>query len=162
MAVGTLGFDARHASSDSRSKRFIGLGALRMPTLPGNAARARWFVRLVLELSGGSADVLEDVEVIASELFTNVVMHVDQEGAGTEPGVLIVLARLGTTLRLEVHDSGEPIAAPTEPDSSSEHGRGLLIVGALAERWGADEAEVGKCVWAEIVAWPESPASTEA
>lgn len=160
MAVGTLDFDALHASSDSRSKRSIGLGALRVPTLPGNAARARWFVRLVLELSGGSADVLEDVEVIASELFTNVVMHVDQEA--TEPGALIVLARLGTTLRLEVHDSGEPIAALTEPDSSSEHGRGLLIVGALAERWGADEAEAGKCVWAEIVAWPESPAGTEA
>ena len=160
MAVGTLGINALHASSDGNSKQFIMLGSLRLPLLPGNVRRARYFARMVLESNDGSADALEDVQVIISELFTNVVLHVDQDG--TEFGALIALARLGTMLRLEVHDSGQPMALPEEPDTTNEQGRGLWIVGALAERWGVEETPGGKCVWAEIEAWPEPAAGTEA
>ena len=160
MAVGTVDFDALHTSSDSDSKRFIALGWLRLPLSSENVAYARRFTRMVVELSGGSAVALDDAELIVSELFTNVVVHVDQEPA--ELGALVAFARRGDMLRLEVHDAGEPVAQPEEPETTDEGGRGLWIVGALAERWGVSETPVGKCVWAEIEAWSEASASTEA
>lgn len=38
-------------------------------------------------------------------------------------------------------------------------GRGLLIVGAVADRWGVRELTVGKSVWCEldVVPGPEGP-----
>jgi anti-sigma regulatory factor (Ser/Thr protein kinase) len=160
MAVDTMSIYAHHTSSDTDSRLFILLGSLRLALSPGNVALARRFTRMVLESAGNSANVLEDVEVIVSELFTNVVLHVDKEG--TEPGALVAFARLGTMLRIEVHDSGRPMALPDEPDVVNEHGRGLWIVGALAERWDVETTPSGKCVWAEIEAWPETAASAEA
>lgn len=160
MAVGTMDFDALHTSSDSDGKRFIALGSLRLPLTSENVAYARRFTRMVVELSSVSVGALDDAELLVSELFTNVVVHVDQEAA--EFGALVALARRGNMLRLEVHDAGEPMAQPEEPDAAAEGGRGLWIVGALAERWGVDETPGGKCVWAEIEAWSEASGSTEA
>ena len=151
MVVGTTSLDALHASSDPcGSNRFIMLGSLRLPVATGSVPCARRFARMVLDLSGGTSDVRDDVEVIVSELVTNVVLHVEHD---SEPSALVLLARLGTLLRLEVHDSGEPMSQAEEPDATAEHGRGLWIVGMLAQSWGVDETPDGKCVWAEIEAW---------
>lgn len=160
MAIGTTSLGAFDASSGSRgSKQFIVLGSLRLPVGTESATCARRFARMVLDLSGGAADVRDDVEVIVSELVTNVVLHVERDG---EPFALVVFAQLGAMLRLEVHDSGESVSLTAEPDSTSEHGRGLWIVGMLAQSWGVDETPDGKCVWAEIEAWATPTARAEA
>ena len=120
---------------------------------------ARRFARMVLDLRGGAADARADVELIVSELVTNVVLHVEHDG---ESFALVVFAQLGATLRLEVHDSGESMSLTAEPDSTGEHGRGLWIVDMLAQSWGVDETPGGKCVWAEIEAWATPTVGAEA
>jgi hypothetical protein len=37
-----------------------------------------------------------------------------------------------------------------DPDAEAEGGRGLVLVQALADRWGSDRLAAGKCVWFEI------------
>jgi hypothetical protein len=43
----------------------------------------------------------------------------------------------------------EPIALSNEPGSESEHGRGLVIVDALASEWGNSPSGRGKTIWVE-------------
>lgn len=37
-----------------------------------------------------------------------------------------------------------------EADDGDEGGRGLLLVAALADKWGVGERDLGKVVWAEF------------
>jgi hypothetical protein len=63
-------------------------------------------------------------------------------------------------LRVEVVDVSPtvpPSPVPAPPDA--EGGRGLLLVDALAERWGAELRSEGKCLWFELPAVPAPPAS---
>ncbi|MFD9392902.1 ATP-binding protein [Streptomyces sp. NPDC060000] len=91
---------------------------------------------------------------IVAELAANAVTH------GRVPGrdfrlTLYVIAR---TLRIEVTDtSGDrpPCLRPAGPEGDTESGRGLLLVEALADRWGwAPELSPRKTVWAEVVLPP--------
>ncbi|WP_018552971.1 ATP-binding protein [Streptomyces sp. ATexAB-D23] len=87
---------------------------------------------------------------IVAELAANAAAH------GRVPGrdfQLAVTASEGTTLRIELTDTkGDslPVAA-SAPDEHSESGRGLLIVEAMADRWGVALGPVPrKTVWAEL------------
>lgn len=55
-------------------------------------------------------------------------------------------------LRIEVSDTrGDRLPVVREPDGEDESGRGLVIVEALADRWGVELGpEPLKTVWAEI------------
>ncbi|MDN3297880.1 ATP-binding protein [Streptomyces ficellus] len=93
----------------------------------------------------GSADV---AELLTSELVTNALIHTDH-GA-------VVSATVGPTrLRVEVRDF---VAAPPTPYAPARddgtHGRGLLLVQALADAWGVHTHGVGKVVWFELSAGP--------
>lgn len=107
-----------------------------------SAMAARHFVADALARSG--VDCLVDVGVLLiSELVTNAVRH-----AGGPVHLHIVVGQ--DNVRLEVIDE-----APDGPRSSSagsfaERGRGLLIVDALASRWGVEELPPGKRVWFEL------------
>lgn len=92
---------------------------------------------------------------IVAELATNAFVH------GRVPGrdfrLSLAVHGGGTLLRIEVTDTrGDrlPIAphgAIARPADDAESGRGLLIVEALADRWGVIPGPVpGKVVWAEI------------
>src|SRR5205085_1114031 len=84
-----------------------------------------------------------EVALITTELVTNAVAH-----ARTPFTVTIDLA--GQRLRVEICDgcTAQPVIqrAPTETDIG---GRGLLIVAALADRWGVESEVDGKSVWFE-------------
>ncbi|MEU1272506.1 hypothetical protein [Streptomyces sp. NPDC005799] len=45
---------------------------------------------------------------------------------------------------------GERLADPQPPALTDQFGRGLLIVGTLADRWGTQKLTVGKTVRAEL------------
>jgi sigma-B regulation protein RsbU (phosphoserine phosphatase) len=84
-----------------------------------------------------------DLELLASELATNAVVH-----AG---GDFTVTVRYGgPVLRVEVADDSpdEPVLVP--PSDDGLDGRGLLIVDRLASRWGVMTTHQGKRVWFEI------------
>lgn len=98
---------------------------------------------------------LEAAELVVGELAANAVTH------GRVPGrdFLLTLALTRSAeggsgaLRAEVADSrGERLPAPMpEPGPDGEHGRGLVLVSALAIRWGVvPRSPSGKTVWAEL------------
>ncbi|MDQ0934662.1 ATP-binding protein [Streptomyces turgidiscabies] len=98
-----------------------------------------------------------DAALVVSELMTNALLH------GSIRGRLIRVRLTATAaaLRVEVSDpSGERVPCPREATGDDQFGRGLLLVGALAEQWGVGPREgVGKTVWAE---WGLAVASCEA
>jgi hypothetical protein len=57
-------------------------------------------------------------------------------------------------LRLEVSDAGSGRPEVRAPGDDETGGRGLLLVEALAHRWGVEERAggIGKTVWAELKA----------
>ncbi len=106
----------------------------------------------------GSADWLEPVQfdtaVIASELVTNAI----QSGA-TELAMTVQVHR--SRIRLTVSDNGPglPRIVSTGPDDM--HGRGMVLVAALAFEWGVDPSAVGKQVWADLALPPTAFAAAQ-
>lgn len=114
---------------------------------PAGVAELRRLTNLYLELWGLSG-VGDAAQLCVSELATNVINHVG-EGAAA---VLSVMVR-DTHLRISVRDpeSGRfPRLLGVAP--TSETGRGLGLVAALADRWGVTAAAHGKTTWCEISA----------
>jgi anti-sigma regulatory factor (Ser/Thr protein kinase) len=109
-------------------------------------ADGRAFISATLtdRLGGRASAVLDDCQLMASELLTNAV----KAGART---VTIGLSLDLTVLRLEVSDDGGGMPTPRNPTEHDTNGRGLLIVASLAERWSIDvQAGHKTCVWAEL------------
>ncbi|MEV8528037.1 ATP-binding protein [Streptomyces sp. NPDC052000] len=96
----------------------------------------------------------DDVLLCVSELTTNALVH------GVPPGrgfLLRLLLCEGAVLRVEVHDSGGGV--PRVADVADDGGRGLVLVGASADKWGVGERDPGKVVWCEFVC-PDSEADS--
>lgn len=90
-----------------------------------------------------------DAALAVSELVSNSVLH-----AGTVTSVRV--RRLGSGVRIEVEDGNPslPVVDVARPEdllaNRSMTGRGLALVAATSDRWGADPVPVGKVVWAEV------------
>ncbi|MEU1351169.1 ATP-binding protein [Streptomyces sp. NPDC005795] len=106
---------------------------------------AREFVREVLADWGAGEAWADDVVLCVSELATNALVHGVPPGRGYR--VMLWLRDEGQ-VRVEVHDSGD--GEPGVRESDGESGRGLVIVDALADRWGVGERVPGKVVWCEF------------
>ncbi|WP_369392080.1 ATP-binding protein [Streptomyces sp. CG1] len=108
---------------------------------------ARDFTRSALtdwDLASRSDDVL----LCVSELATNALLHGVPPGRGF--ALHLALHLDDDTLRIEVHDSGPGEVGIPDAAPESEHGRGLMLVAALADKWGVGERNPGKFVWAEF------------
>lgn len=97
-----------------------------------------WLRRQLVDLN---AEQAEDLVLLTDELVANALQH------GSSPREVRLLRRSGV-LRIEV-DDGSAIPARTRTPST-DGGRGLLLVDALAAGWGQDVRENGKTVWAEF------------
>ncbi|APU42712.1 ATPase [Streptomyces sp. TN58] len=101
-----------------------------------------------------SPSVAERTEQIVAELAANAVRHGRLQGRDFR--VALTCVSSPGVLRIEVTDPrGEtPPALPSDPEGLSyeaESGRGLLLVAALADRWGVEPyPPSGKTVWAEV------------
>ncbi|MBB5798937.1 ATP-binding protein [Streptomyces caelestis] len=100
------------------------------------------------------SDAHDVVTLVVAELSANAVRH--GHVAGRDFHVLLTADPATDTVRIEVSDTrGErlPTLPVTPPeDGEDEGGRGLLLVEALADRWGCSpraEGGPGKTVWAE-------------
>jgi anti-sigma regulatory factor (Ser/Thr protein kinase) len=101
---------------------------------------ARHFVSATLS-NWNLAHLLDEAAVVVTELTTNSVMH-----AGTALRVTVTLAP--GAVRIEVFDRS-PVLPEMRP-ATVERGRGLMLVDRLSSDWGAERAEGGKLVWAEL------------
>ncbi|MCF1648441.1 ATP-binding protein [Streptomyces indiaensis] len=99
-------------------------------------------------------DVSEAVALVVAELAANAVTHGRVPGRDFE----VRLSLVGGSVRIEVTDahSGPPsVPGPggvEQSDPLDEHGRGLVLVAALADRWQVVQRKPspGKTVRAEI------------
>ncbi|WP_431961557.1 SpoIIE family protein phosphatase [Actinacidiphila sp. bgisy160] len=91
------------------------------------------------------AGMSDALQLIASEVVTNALIH-----AGSD--VDVRLRAFDDRVRLEVRDScgnppvPSPLALDEEENAEAEHGRGLLIVEALAGQWNTSPNGRGKTV----------------
>jgi hypothetical protein len=85
------------------------------------------------------------VELGVTELLANVVRHVPDRRCA------LLLLRQPTGVRVEVTDGSNRLpASPPRVDPDSENGRGLLLLDAMADKWGVSVwSEAGKTVWFE-------------
>ncbi len=87
-----------------------------------------------------------DALLCVSELATNAVLRSRSGGPG---GRFTVRAtRQAGSVRVEVTDDGGPWGH--ERDGDGQSGRGLLIVGELASRWGREDGAGRRTVWFEL------------
>ncbi|UQX05205.1 ATP-binding protein [Streptomyces sp. RerS4] len=91
-------------------------------------------------------DTADVAELLVTELVTNALVHTDQ---GAEVSASVRADRL----RVEVRDFNPQRIHPYVPSADDgTHGRGLLLVEALADAWGVDPLALGrgKVVWFEL------------
>ncbi|WP_306322317.1 MULTISPECIES: ATP-binding protein [unclassified Streptomyces] len=89
--------------------------------------------------------LVEEVQLVVTELATNVLHHV---GAGALAALVLEL-RDGR-LCIEVHDQSHAIPLVTGVECGAECGRGLHLVAALVAEWGTLLTASGKAVWCEL------------
>jgi hypothetical protein len=125
-----------------------------LPTVP---ALVRAFVHSTLP-SWHLGSLTEGAELIASELANNAVTaSTDNYGRpvyvrGRMSVIRVCLLTDGVRALLEVWDQAPGIPAIRERGGLDESGRGLILVDAIADRWGWSPANrrPGKVVWAEM------------
>ncbi|MFJ9407743.1 SpoIIE family protein phosphatase [Streptomyces sp. NPDC101393] len=112
---------------------------------PSGASEVRTSLRRTLD-QWRVGDVTHDVEVAASELIANALTH-------TESGALVsveLLPGAPRRIRLEVEDRSSQWPRRRSPGETATSGRGLMLVEALADRWGAEPRGSGKALWCEF------------
>ena len=115
---------------------------MRFQPRPQDVGRARhWFRTCLRQLPTVDADA---AEAVFAEVAANAVRH----GRGR---VTVTVEFLGTAVRCAIRDGGCRVPQLTtawRPDL--EDGRGMVIIEALADRWGVRRHLLGKTVWFEI------------
>jgi anti-sigma regulatory factor (Ser/Thr protein kinase) len=117
------------------------------PPAPASTTAARRFVVERLR-EWGAESLADDAAVLVSELVSNVVAH-----AGTDAQVEAILD--DGRLHVVVSDGSASLPEPTAPiplggPPEALHGRGLRILGALADSWAIEPTSDGKRVWFEL------------
>jgi anti-sigma regulatory factor (Ser/Thr protein kinase) len=109
-------------------------------TAPRNA---RHFVTEALKRWGHAATVVDDAQLVVTELATNAVVHARSPFS-------VKLRSRDRGVHLEVDDANpvKPTLRVGEPPDMSC--RGLQLVDAIAANWGVEPATHGKTVWAEL------------
>ncbi|MCC5581168.1 ATP-binding protein [Microtetraspora sp. AC03309] len=120
--------------------------------VPQSASDARhWVLKVLSAHITASAEVMETVELLVSEVVTNSILHSD---SGHPDEVITVGVGLGEGLvHIEVIDKGSAVNVPAmrPADSDNLGGRGLAWVDLLSSAWGTDyDPEIGRAVWVQL------------
>ncbi|MFJ3804306.1 SpoIIE family protein phosphatase [Streptomyces sp. NPDC090088] len=111
-----------------------------LPDDPRAAGQAREYIRERLG-AWGLGDLVITTELLASELVGNVVRHAK--------GPIRLRLLRSRSLTCEVYDGSLTTPRIRHATYTDEGGRGLQLVAALSQRWGARYLNDGKCIWTE-------------
>lgn len=119
----------------------MGGQAMIMLQLDHDASAARTARRAVRDvLTRHAAETRDQAVLLADELVTNALVH----GQGR---IGLRVEDSAGWIRVQVSDLGPARPIVQLPGADDEHGRGLVIVDALATAWGVEETPTGKSVW---------------
>ncbi|MDQ4088962.1 MAG: PAS domain-containing SpoIIE family protein phosphatase/ATP-binding protein [Actinomycetota bacterium] len=116
-----------------------GVHRLAFELKPESAALTRGFTAGVLD-GAGVRDQVDTAVLLVSELVTNAVRH------ARGPCALVVNVK-DDEVELAVEDGDPQVPVTRDGGGLEESGRGLLLVGALADRWGVRAIPGGKAIW---------------
>jgi anti-sigma regulatory factor (Ser/Thr protein kinase) len=108
---------------------------------PSSVVGVRWFIASHLR-EHDLSDLVDDVQLVASELATNALVH-------AQPPFTVTLQGFETFVFLTIRDGSrsQPVRVVAEPMATS--GRGLSIVEAVSSDWGVHQTVAGeKWIWA--------------
>ena len=126
---------------------FVRTAVFRLEPVPESAGRARRAARTMLT-DWQLGHLVEDVDLVVSELVTNALLHSGEGPAGAAEPFRLELDLSGGRLTCRVVDSSPLPPTPEEATETAESGRGLILVEALAAEWGWEDLPDGKAVWA--------------
>jgi len=121
---------------------------LRVPWKQSSGREARRALVSSLHELDVDQTIVDEAEIVISELVSNAVRHAKPLADGT--------IRLGWTVRagvveVEVTDGGGPTTPRPAPRSlMAAQGRGLRIVRGFAHEWGVHEDRAGRTVWVSL------------
>lgn len=104
------------------------------------AGLSRQFLREAL-CTTHHARVLDDAELLVSELITNGIRH------GAPPVVLEVSCDGSDGLQVAVSDGNPDAPEHRKAVEDAESGRGITLVDLLSDDWGVDPRADGKTTW---------------
>ncbi|MFG2991841.1 ATP-binding protein [Streptomyces sp. NPDC048257] len=93
--------------------------------------------------SWGLHAVADTTRLLVSELVTNALRH-------AHGPIRVNVCVHGAVLRCEVEDASPIGPVPRTAGIDAESGRGIELVGALAQDWGSDRTTTGKSTWFEL------------
>lgn len=115
-----------------------------MPCTAESARHARQLVTYGLAL-WDLEELVDAATLCVSELVANAVQH---SGARI---IRVTISRpLDSRVRIGVTEKGRALPVPRYPGPDEEHGRGLVLINRLSDRWGTDVMRWGKRVWCEF------------
>jgi anti-sigma regulatory factor (Ser/Thr protein kinase) len=98
----------------------------------------------------GYRALIPSAALLTSELATNAVLH-------ARGRFCVEVSNTGHGIRVEVTDPSDEPVRLQPPAEVADHGRGLLVVDAVADAWGSHpvadgngDGEGGKAVWFEL------------
>jgi anti-sigma regulatory factor (Ser/Thr protein kinase) len=120
----------------------------RLAGTPLSVSASRTFVTNQLAAWGvtphdNAHDRVADITLVTSELAANATKFGSQD-------IEISLVAHGDHVEISVTDDNPQPARLQQPGPDAPGGRGLLLVDALAERWGQRHQDNGKTVWAHL------------
>lgn len=115
-----------------------------LPPRPSSVPTARHLLLEVLRAWDVPHDK-DDAALLVTELVANVIDHARDENSLT-----LEFAVSDGWLRISVADGSSLPPVVRELDQEQPRGRGLLLVKAIADRWGSENHQGGKRVWFEL------------
>lgn len=121
----------------------------RLSRHPLNISRSRTFFQEQAYAWKVADDTVETAVLLLSELMTNAYRHA-RVSPGREIGLRCLLGDRG--LRVEVSDASDALPWLRNVGPDDDSGRGLTLVAAFADAWGAYPrcCGIGKTVWFEL------------
>jgi ABC-type transporter Mla MlaB component len=132
------------ARREVRRPAAMGRVSQRLAPVPESIPVGRWIAARACD-QWGLAAVAQPASQIVTELVGNAVQH-----AGTPIDLVLTYAQ-ARFLHIAVHDGSVRLPRPRTPDSAEDNGRGLLVVEAFANGYGAVPTRDGKVVWASLL-----------
>lgn len=121
------------------------MGTLLVRHDASSAALVRQEIAADLLARSITADSVNDVILVATELVGNAVVH-----AKDVDDLDVAWDVHGSDVTVRVYDRSELLPKPRTAGVHATNGRGLAIVAAIAEEWGVRQTRPGKQVWARI------------
>ncbi|GAA2976110.1 ATP-binding protein [Streptomyces fulvorobeus] len=115
-----------------------------LPCEAESASQARLLVSAALH-TWQLSHLIDDGQLIVSELVANAVQHSHCHSVRVS-----VERPTGGRVRVAVSDKSRTKPVAATPNVDEEAGRGLLLVGSVADDWGVDYRAWGKVVWAGL------------